>query len=298
MYMFEQAIEKVLQYTRPLHTISRTYGGLVLPGSSTFFFVNDSGVAITCKHVMDLIPTAEHINNQFNSYKAERDAIVNDTKYKRNIQGLQLKYKYLPETTVQLKNSFLNSFDHISEVTCHAHPTLDLAILEFKGFTQKFYNGHAVFLKDSSKIKQGKSLARIGFPFPEFNNFKHNPATDDIEWTSTGNPSSPSFPIDGIVTRFVAADTNSGVTGIEMSTPGLRGQSGGPLFDTEGRIYGMQFATNHLHLGFDMKDFEVISNGKKNKISNSPFLHVGLCVHVDKIKEFLREKHIAFTEAD
>ena len=296
--MFQQAIENVLQFTRPLHTITRTYSGLVLPGSSTFFFVNDNGVAITCKHVMDLIPAADNINQQYLRYKAERDNIPNDGKYKRNIQGLQLKYKYLPETTVQLKNNFLNSFDTISEITCHAHPTLDLAILEFKGFNKTFYNSHAIFLKDSSKIKQGKTLGRIGFPFPEFNNFKHNPETDDIEWTNTGNPNSPSFPIDGIVTRFVATQPDSGITGIEMSTPGLRGQSGGPLFDTDGKIYGMQFATNHLHLGFDMKDFEIINNGKKNKISNNPFLHVGICVHVDRIKDFLREKNIAFTEAD
>ena len=67
---------------------------------------------------------------------------------------------------------------------------------------------------------------------------------------------------------------------------------------TEGRVYGMQFATNHLHLGFDMKDKELIIDGKRTKVSNSPFLHVGICVHVDKIKEFLREKDIRFTETD
>jgi len=27
--MFKKAIEKALEFTRPLHTISRTYGGLV-----------------------------------------------------------------------------------------------------------------------------------------------------------------------------------------------------------------------------------------------------------------------------
>lgn len=295
--MFETAIDKVLQFTRPMHNISRTYGGMVLPGSSTFFFVNDSGVAITCKHVLDLIPAADNINQAYLQFKAERDRIPKDGKYKQALHGLELKYKYNNETTVQLKNNFLNCFDQIREITCHAHPTLDLAIMEFKGFNKIYYNSHARFIKDSSKIKQGKSLCRIGFPFPEFNNFKHNATIDDIEWTNTGNPNSPSFPIDGIVTRFVG-DPHNGVMGIEMSTAGLKGQSGGPLFDTEGNVYGMQFATNHLHLGFDMKDFETISNGKKTKISNYPFLHVGICVHVDKIKEFLREKNISFSEAD
>lgn len=296
--MFQQAIEKVLQFTRPMHSISRTYGGLLLPGSSTFFFVNDKGVAITCKHVAEMIPAAGNINQHFQKFKAELAAISNDGRFKRNVQGLELKYKYLPETTLQLKNNFLNCFDTIEEITTHAHPTLDLAILEFKGFNKIFYSSHARFLKNSNNIRQGKSLCRIGYPFPEFSNFKHNPDTDDIEWTNTGNPNSPAFPIDGIVTRFVAGNQADGITGIEMSTPGLRGQSGGPLFDTDGTVYGMQFATNHLHLGFDLKDHEIINNGKKMKVTNNPFLHVGICVHADKIKEFLREKNIAFSEAD
>ena len=295
--MFESAIEKVLQFTRPLHTISRTYGGLVMPGTATFFFVNDSGVAVTCKHVLNLIPAADTINQTFAKFKAERDKLPRDGKYKSNIRGLEMKYKYLPETTVQLKNNFLNCFDKIDEIVCHAHPTLDLAILEFKGFNKIFYNSHASFIKDSSIIKQGKYLCRIGYPFPEFNNFRHNPDIDDIEWTNTGNPNSPSFPIDGIVTRFVADPNLNSVTGIEMSTAGLRGQSGGPLFDTEGKIYGMQFATNHLHLGFDIKEKEIIQDGKKTRVSNYPFLHTGICVHVDKIKEFLREHKVSFSEA-
>jgi Trypsin-like peptidase domain len=295
--MFQSAIEKVSGFTRPLHCISRTYGGLVIPGTGTLFFVNDKGFAITCKHVAELIPSAEQINTQFNKFKEERNRLANDGKYKKNLGGLELKYKYNKETTVQLKNNFLNCFNKLEHITCHTHPELDLAIIEFKGFDEKLYQGHASFVKDSSKIKQGKYLCRLGYPFPEFSNFKHNPATDDIEWTSTGNANSPSFPLDGIVTRFTAGAAND-ITGIEMSTPGLRGQSGGPLFDTEGKVYGMQFATNHLHLGFDINDKEIINDGKKTKVSNHPFLHTGLCVHVDKIKEFLSSKQVDFTEAD
>ena len=295
--MFEEAIEKILQFTRPLHTISRTYGGLVQPGSATFFFVNDQGVAITCKHVIDLVPAAENVNQAYAKFRAERDKLAKDGKFKRNLQGLELKYKYNKESTVQLKNNFLNCFDKIEQITYHLHPSLDLAIVEFKGFNKIYYTSHAKFIKNSSKVKQGSTLCRIGFPFPEFNNFRHNPENDDIEWTNTGNPSSPSFPIDGIVTRFLG-DGQGAITGIEMSTPGLRGQSGGPLFDRDGLVYGMQFATNHLHLGFDMKDKEILLEGRKAKISNHPFLHVGLCIHAEKIKEFLAQHNISFTESD
>lgn len=291
--MFEAAIEQALQYTRPLHTISRTYGGLILPGSSTFFFVNNSGVAVTCKHVIDLIPAGENLQKIYSQFRQERDKLPRDGKFQRHLHGLEIKYKYTADSTVQLKNNFLNCFDKIEAITFHPHPTLDLAILEFKGFNELYYKQHAVFLKDSNQIKPGKSLCRIGFPFPEFNNFRHNPDTDDIEWTNQGNPNSPSFPIDGIVTRFTGENQHS-ITGIEMSTPGLKGQSGGPLFDTNGYVYGMQYATNHLHLGFDLEQYDVISKGKRSKVSNYPFLHVGLCVHVERIKEFLDQHHIGY----
>ncbi len=295
--MFEKAIEITSEFTRPLHSISRTYGGLVLPGTSTFFFVNDNGVAVTCKHVLNLIPTADVLNQTFAKFKDERDKIAKDGKFKKNLKGLELKNKYTNETTVQLKNNFINCFDKIDQIVYHAHPTLDLAILEFKGFTNKLYTSHASFIRDSKNIKQGKYLCRIGFAFPEFNNFKHDALRDDIEWTNEGNAASPTFPIDGIVTRFLG-DGAGKVTGIEMSTPGLKGQSGGPLFDTNGTIYGMQYATNHLHLGFDIKDREIVNDGKKSKVSNFPFLHVGLCIHVDQIKEFLTEHKISFTETE
>ena len=295
--MFEKAIEKTLEFTRPLHTIARTYGGLVIPGTATLFFVNGNGVAVTCKHVVNLIPSADNLNQTYAKFKEEKNKLVNDAKFKRNLNGLELKYKYNHETTVQLKIKFMNCFDKIEQIVYHVHPTLDLAIVEFKGFTKTMYTSHAAFIRDSKNIKQGKYLCRTGFPFPEFNNFKHDPLKDDIEWTDGGITASPSFPIDGIVTRFVG-DTSGKISGIEMSTPGLRGQSGGPLFDVNGTVYGMQFATNHLHLGFDNKDTEIINDGKKSKVSNYPFLHVGRCIHVDPIKEFLREHKIAFSEAD
>jgi hypothetical protein len=295
--MFEKAIEKALGFTKPLHTISRTYGGLIIPGTATLFFVNDSGVAVTCKHVMNLIPTADNLNLTYSKFREERNNLVKDNKYKRNLNGLELKYKYNSETTVQLKNMFMNCFDKIEQITFHVHPTLDLAIVEFKGFEKILYNSHASFVKTSSNMKQGKYLCRLGYPFPEFNNFKHDPVKDDIEWTTEGISASPAFPIDGIITRFVG-DTTGKISGIEMSTPGLRGQSGGPLFDVNGTVYGMQFATNHLHLGFDMKEKEIVSDGKKSKVSNYPFLHVGRCIHVDEIKTFLTEHKIVFTETD
>lgn len=294
--MFESAIENVLKFTRPIHTITRTYGGMILPGTATLFFVNDNGVAVTCKHVANLITSSEQINQGYDKFRNERDKLPRDNKFPRQLQGLELKYHFQKETTIQMKNNFMNCFDRIDQIVCHQHPTLDLAILDFRGFNVKYYEGHAVFSKNSALIRQGKYLCRIGFPFPEFTNFRYDDARDEIEWTNTGNINSPSFPIDGIVTRFIGDPSSGQIIGIEMSTPGLKGQSGGPLFDVNGTVMGMQFATSHLHLGFDLDDKEIIQGGKRTKVSNHPFLHVGMCIHPDQIKKFLREFNIEFFE--
>lgn len=138
-------------------------------------------------------------------------------------------------------------------------------------------------------------MCRLGYPFPEFTNFKYNEETDDIEWTSEGKKDTPRFPINGMITRrLVNADGT--VHGIEISTPGLRGQSGAPLFDEDAVVYGMQSQTHHLHLGFDIKDKEIREGSKIKKVSNHPFLHLGNCVHVDIIKSFLKQHNIKFYE--
>jgi ABC-type molybdate transport system ATPase subunit len=80
-----------------------------------------------------------------------------------------------------------------------------------------------------------------------------------------------------------------------MSTPGLKGQSGGPAFDIEGRVWGIQSATNHLDLDFDV-DQEVIRGGHTKRVKDSAFLHVGHCVHVEIVKTFMKENNVQFQE--
>jgi hypothetical protein len=295
--MFENSIEAVSAFTRPVHTILRTYTGKqIIPASSTLFFVNAEGFAITCKHVIDLLTSSEKINQTYLEFKKERDSIPKDGKFKARLKGLEMKYKYSSETVIQIKNNFVDCVDAMSGFTWHVHPKYDLAILKFNDYKTLHYTGYAKFLKDSSKIRQGNFLCRLGFPFPEFNNFRYNEITDDIEWTKVGNQGSPRFPIEGMVTRFLAEENK--LFGIELSTPGLKGQSGGSLFNEKGTIYGMQFSTKHLHLGFDIIDKEILAGNKIKKVSDYSFMHLGQCVHVDIIKEFLTEKNVVFYEED
>ncbi len=294
--MFVDAIESISQFTRPIHTIMRTYGGKqLIPGASTIFFVNDKGYAVTCKHVAELIANSDNINNHFNNFRSERNLILSNPKYKQLIKGLELKYKLQPDSIIQIKHNFVESVDKMSGFTWHVHPTLDLAILKFNDFEKLHYTGYAKFKKNGDEIKQGKFLCRLGFPFPEFSNFTFNSTTDDIEWTATGVSVSPRFPLEGMVTRFLG-DQQHGLYGIEMSTPGLRGQSGGPLFDERGIVAGMQFSTKHLHLGFDLEDKEILINNNIKKVTDYSFIHLGQCIHVNAIKAFLTENNVEFHE--
>jgi hypothetical protein len=275
--------------------ITREYNSdIVTPGAATMFFVNELGMAVTCKHVAQIIAKAEAVNNQYSKFKTEKLSLPNNNKYKRKLRELEKKYKYSKNITIQIKNLFVNCVDKFDGFEIVLHPIYDLAIIKFKGYKKLLYKNNAVFLKDEKLVQQGKSLCRLGYPFPEFSNYKYESEKDDIIWTKEGKSQTPRFPIDGIITRKLL---NKGkVMGIEISTPGLRGQSGGPLFDTNGIIYGMQSHTHHLHLGFDIKEKEILEGSKKKKVSNHPFLHLGNCIHVNIIKSFLKEKEVKFYE--
>lgn len=295
--MFKEAIEKVAHFTRPVHTIIRTYGGKkIIPGAATFFFVNEEGYAITCKHVVELLASSDHININYAKFKQERDRLTKDHNYKKNLKGLELKYKLNSESVIQIKNTFLDCVDTMSGFTWLLHPVYDLAILKLNGFTKLHYKDFAQFKKGPAQIYQGEFLCRLGFPFPEFTNFNYNETADDIEWNSNGIVGSPRFPIEGMVTRFLAEDNK--LYGIELSTPGLKGQSGGPLFNKEGIVCGMQFSTKHLHLGFDIEEKEITVNNQLKTISDYSFIHLGQCIHSDIIKEFLVENKVKFYEED
>lgn len=295
--MFVEAIEKVGQYTRPIHTIMRTYGNTqIITGAATLFFVNKLGYALTCKHVVDMMIAGETINQAYAAFKVERSAIPAGTDYDAQLKELELKYNYTPDAIVQLKITFIDAVDTISGYTVHLHPTLDLAIVKLNDFNSLMYTDVAVFKKDGNAIKQGETMCRLGFPFPEFTNHVYNQAQDDIQWTHTGVTHSPRFPIDGMITRFLGDAT--GIHGIEMSTPGLKGQSGGPLFNKAGVVCGMQSSTKHLHLGFDLIETEILVQNQVKKVTDYSFIHLGQCIHVDRIKSFLDEHKIMYYEED
>jgi S1-C subfamily serine protease len=288
--MFVKAIQEVAGFTRAIHSISRNFDSQqVQRGSATLFFVNDEGYALTCKHVAQWLSNADEINKVYSQYlKGNNDG--------QQTKQLAYQLNLKPDKIAEMRVTFVDCVDQIKNLKIHSHPEYDLALIKFEGFNKKLFTNTPRFLKNPDSIHPGEMLCRLGFPFPEFSNFQLNLEKKILEWIPTGNARSPRFPIEGMVTRFLG-DKSGKIYGIEMSTPGLRGQSGGPLFDSDGRVIGMQSRTKHLHLGFDIEEKTIIAHGKEKKVNDYSFIHLGECIHVSVIKEFLKQHQVNFEEA-
>lgn len=288
--MFVEAIEKATKFTRPILTINRLYGSNeVIPCCATAIIVNAEGWLLTCKHVAAEILNTDGINKKYDDFKRELSEISHKSKqYKNKVRELEKKYGYVKGKgiLVQQKGHFHGIVDAMSGLDVKLHNDYDLALIKIRGFNKVLCTDFPVFAKDSSMLKQGKFLCRLGYPYPEFNNYKYDDVHDEILWTEEGRSETPLFPIEGILTRHVIGP-NGRMVELELSTPGLRGQSGGPLFDTKGTICGMQSSTLTLPLGFDQENREITVKGVTKKVNDYSFIHLGRCVHVDIIKEFM-----------
>ena len=296
--MFVNAIEKAIKFTRPIYTISRNYGSEeIQAGAATLFFINSEGWALTCAHVAKQIMIGNQLLKNKEAFQSELKTIPGNKAKKKWKKELERKYKYYNNnSTYELYFKFINCFENISpvEIEIQIHKKIDVALIHFKKYTKLLCDSFPVFVKDSSVVKPGKSVCRLGYPFVEFTNYKYDVESDSIKWTEKGKVNTPYFPIEGMVTRRLGGPENK-IIGFELSTPGLRGQSGGPAFDIDGRIVGMQAATGHLDMNFDIEQ-NVLRQGKKKQVKDYAFLHVGHCINVETLKEFMKEKGVDFQE--
>jgi len=293
--MFVEAIRIVQKFIRPIHILARNYGSSVIqPGTATLFFVNADGWALTCRHVASQLAAGGALAKKAEAFKQELSARRGSQKERKLLKELERKYQYDKNVVFELHNRFLNCVEGSLKFSIIVDKNVDAALVKFEEYSRLLCDSFPVFPADTSSLQQGKFLCRLGFPFPEFQNFAYDEKTDRIVWTDIGRAITPQFPIEGMVTRHVL-NSEGHIFGFEMSTPGLRGQSGGPVFDTEGKVWGMQSATGHLDLDFDV-DQEVLRQGKKKHVTDSAFLHVGLCIHVDVLKSFMKANGVQFVE--
>ena len=220
---------------------------------------------------------------------------LREKKKQQKIKELKRKYDLSRDKVIEIKNRFMNCTEGSPIMNIQIHSKYDLALLKFSGFTKLLCETFPVFAKIGSNLKQGTVFScRLAFPFPEskiLNMTKLLIASDGL---STGRRFTPRFPIEGMVTRHLL-DPSGALYGFELSTP----VSGDKAADQPSTLMvgfgGMQSKTAHLDLNFDV-DVDVVRGGSKRRVRDSAFLHVGHCIHVDVLKQFMRDHGCLFLE--
>jgi hypothetical protein len=164
----------------------------------------------------------------------------------------------------------------------------DLAVTQLQPTEAYKLSNYPTFKKPNPEYMQGTSICRMGFPFHNIE-ATYNDTTRSFQLAPNTLPM-PRFPNDGIITRFrinMNTTENRQVKFVETSTPGLRGQSGGPIFDVNGHIVGIQSHTESIALGFNPK----VKEGNR-EIVVPQFINVGIGTHTEEVLVFLRDHNI------
>jgi len=267
--MFMQAVRTASQFTFPYVGLRRRRRGVVYSKMGAFVVLNAEGWALTSSHLVDEILSVEREVQA--AAEQAGDELCTDHVEIWAVAGFGETRPRLAEATVR--------------------PLADIALVRLEPFDASAI-AEFPLLRDVKRepIEQGMSVCRLGYPFhdiaAEWNAERHEFALGPEAFPV------PSFALDGIVARFHRVSPAGGAefaTFIETSTPGLRGQSGGPLLDVEGRVCGIQSHTTHLDLGFDAR----FQTGE-TVVTERQFLNVGAATHISDVVSLLDQVGVPY----
>lgn len=266
--MFVKAIEKASQFTRPVIISNRYYDNSITSSLGSFIVINPEGWFITAAHIVNQTQQHQTHLREFKDYQ----------------EGKIPK----PNPKWILNHSLWFGKDEHRVARYFLFPENDLALGKIENYNPDFVKEYPKFIAPE-KVKPGRSLCRLGFPFYELKASFENNA---FRYPSNLFPI-PMFPSEGMMTRVISGGKGNSIQldiiWLETGSPGLRGQSGGPIFDTEGNIWAMQSQTRHIPLGFSPK---IKKDGVE--IEENQFINLGWGVHVKSITDFLNYHNVDY----
>lgn len=239
--------------------------------------VNPDGWIVTAGHVLEQMVAMNASAEKVKGLPAKEQAIRADKSIDEKERRRQLKaLGRAGGDDIDRCSFYWGGLPGSPQVTTMAvMQGVDLGVAKLEPFDASQVQGYPVFKDPSKNFEPGISLCKMGYPFHEIVPIYHDDR-DAFELPAGALPV-PFFPNDGIFTRTAIVvvpgatpDPDVPMFWVETSTPGLRGQSGGPTFDRNGTIWAIQSRTSHLPLGFDSK-------------IPQQYLHVGLGVHPSTI---------------
>lgn len=287
--MFSQAVKLATQFTHPLIISTKLFNETIMSSCGTFVVINEEGWIITVAHALQSLALFQQHSQDIKEYENKIKEIETDSSL--DAKAKRKRLKRIPKSAKWIINhSFWWGRDGLSVDKYIIAPEYDLAVAKLKNYNANMIAKYPVFKDHSKDLNIGTSLCRLGFPF---HNIKSTYDSTRGFILEKGSIPVPYFPIEGIFTRNVIAGRTradgSEIKFIETSSPGLMGQSGGPIFDTQGTIWGIQSRTIHFPLGFSPK---IEKKGKT--VEENQFLNVGLGVHPEVIAKVLTAQGIKF----
>ena len=292
--MFVRALRLAGAFTRPVVISTRAVDGKCRGVVAACTVVNRDGWVLTAAHVLGLARRFEDEAGRFRAWRAELRDLERATASFDSARKRKLRHLHRPAPDSARDCSVWWGADGAALTDVRLAPASDLALGRLRPFDPAGIAHYPAFKVPDADYAPGRSLCRLGFPFHEV-----APTWDEARGAFVLPPEAfpmPLFPIEGMLTRFLsapppdAADAADAARGqyIETSSPGLQGQSGGPVFDAEGAVWAIQSHTRHLPLGFRPR-----APGEPKGPVAHQFLDVGVGVHARAILALLEEAGIA-----
>lgn len=296
--MFVDAYNKASKYTRPVVISHKNLKNECSAAIGSFVVINAEGWAVTAAHIVLEADRLDKMTRLYLDTQEKKKCIYEDTSLDQKTRSKMLKDLPKIEKDAVTNSSVWWGMDGLLTEEIIVIQLVDLAFVKFKNFNPSWVENYPIFKNPSKNISPGKSLCRIGFPFatisPTFNESK------DTFILPPGSIPLPLFPNEGIFTRNVniAFDHNISkppyeLMFIETSSAGLKGQSGGPIFDVNGYIWGIQSQTRHYPLGFSPE----VPNGKHGEKEHQ-FLNIGWGVHIKTLIGAMNDLNIKHEISD
>lgn len=287
--MFRSAYSIARGFVLPVVLLRRIGDGTCSAAIGSCVVINSDGWIVTALHIMEQFNQMATEAVSYSAFEAEEQRLRADTTLdKRERQKKIASLKWPAKTQTRNCSAWLGH-DGVEIKSWTGIKGVDLAVAKIEPFDPAWVTTYPTFKDPTKNFEPGVSLCKLGFPFHQITP-TWNEAQKVFEIGAKYLPL-PIFPIEGIFTRTVNVEL-SGASApspyplqfIETSSPGLKGQSGGPTFDKEGTVWGIQSQTVSLALGFEGP-------------AKGQCLNVGLGVHPSTFLPFFDDNGIVYNKS-
>jgi hypothetical protein len=291
--MFADAIQLAMQFTKPVIISRRAFDGKCSTSIGTYVPLNADGWVVTASHIIEQLAALEASQQDLIEYEGKRDEIQNDDKLQAKARKKALR-KLGGADGLTRNHSIWWGRDDLRVAEVVARKAVDFAIARLEpGFSNGFVTAYPAIKDPTKPMRVGTSLCRLGYPFSAITP-NYDETTDKFHLPG-GSP--PYFPLEGIFTReirLLGKDGEELGKWLETSSAGLKGQSGGPIFDVNGTVWAIQSKTTPHPLGFEPK---AKGDGGRT-VTEHQFLNLGTGVHAETLVSFLDDNGVDYQLAD